>query len=113
MKKTVPLKNNNEFLRIYKKGRFYVGKNIVLYVMKNRLNLNRLGITVSKKFGKSVKRNRIKRLIKENYRQYEDLIKVGYDIVFVARKNEYMPDYFGIKKEIKFLLRKFDLLLNK
>ncbi|NLE04691.1 MAG: ribonuclease P protein component [Crenarchaeota archaeon] len=112
MKNTVPLKNNNEFLKIYKKGRFYAARNIVLYVMKNRVNLNRLGITVSKKFGKSVKRNRIKRLIRENYRQYEDLIKVGYDIVFVARKNEYMPDYFDIKKEIKYLLRKFDLFID-
>ena len=112
MKNTVTLKNNNEFLKIYKKGRFQAGKNVVLYVMKNRLSLNRLGITVSKKFGKSVKRNRIKRLIKENYRYYEELIKVGYDIVFVARKNDCMPDYFDIKKEIKFLFKKLDLFIE-
>jgi len=57
MKNTVPLKKNSEFLRLYKKGKFFAGKNIVLYVMKNDLGINRLGITVGKKFGKSVKRN--------------------------------------------------------
>jgi len=57
-----------------------------LYVMKNDLGINRLGITVGKKFGKSVKRNRMKRLIRENYRLYEEFVKKGYDLVFVARK---------------------------
>jgi len=48
-----------------------------LYVMKNDLGINRLGITVGKKFGKSVKRNRMKRLIRENYRLYEEFVKKG------------------------------------
>lgn len=109
MKNTVPIKRNTEFLKLYKKGKFYVGKNIVLYVLQNRLNLNRLGITVSRKFGKAVKRNRIRRLIKENYRAYEDFIIVGYDLVFVARSSEVMPDYLNIKKEMKFLLKKLNI----
>lgn len=109
MKNTVPIKRNTEFLRLYKKGSFYVGKNIVLYVMKNRFGINRLGITVSKKFGKSVKRNRMKRLIKENYRFYEEFVKNGYDLVFVARSREQTPTYLDIKKETKFLLKKLDV----
>jgi len=109
MKNTVPLKKNSEFLRLYKKGKFYAGKNIVLYVMKNGLDIKRLGITVGKKFGKSVKRNRMKRLIRENYKYYEEFIKNGYDLVFVARTREQMPDFADIKREMNFLLKKLDV----
>jgi len=55
MKNTVPLKKNSEFLRLYKKGKFFAGKNIVLYVMKNDLGINRLGITVGKNSVKALK----------------------------------------------------------
>jgi len=109
MKKTFTLTKNYEFTRVYKKGRFYVGKYITLYVIPNNINVNRLGITVSKKVGKSVTRNRIRRLIKENYRLFEDYIKSGYSIVFVAREFTNMPGYFEIKKEMKYLLKKMNI----
>ncbi len=109
MNKTVPLTKNYEFLRTYKKGKFYVGKYITMYALPNRSSLNRLGITVSKKFGKSVRRNRLRRLIKENYRLFEDFIKYGYDMIFVSRNTEEMPDFISIKKEMKFLLKKLNI----
>ncbi len=110
MKKTVTLTKNYEFMRVYKKGRFYVGKYITLYVISNNNNVtNRLGITVSKKVGKSVTRNRIRRLIKENYRLFEDYIKSGFSIVFVAREFTSIPGYFEIKKEMKYLLKKMNI----
>ena len=111
MKKTVPLKKNHEFVRIYKKGKFYAGKYITLYILKNvyfkNINaINRLGITANKKVGKSVKRNRVKRLIRESYRFYEDFVADGFDIVFVARSNAVLPEYSDVSKEMKFLLKK-------
>lgn len=109
MIKTVPLQKNFEFKRVYNKGKFFVGKFIILYVLKNNLDKNKLGITVSKKFGKSVKRNRIRRLIRENYRLYEGVIKVGYDCVFVARSTEMMPGFLEIRKEMKFLFKKLGI----
>lgn len=109
MKKTVPLKKNYEFLRIYKKGRFYVGKYIILYALGNHAGVNRLGVTASKKFGKSVKRNRLKRLVKECYRFYEDFIKDSFDLVFVGRSADAMPGYPEINREMKFLLKKLDV----
>jgi ribonuclease P protein component len=106
MKKTITLKKNYEFLQLYNKGKFYVGKYLVLYLRKNKLGINRIGITTSRKFGNSVKRNRIRRLIKESYRHFENVLKIGYDFVFVARCIEVLPEYNDIKKEMKFLFKK-------
>ena len=113
MKNTVPLKKNYEFMHLYKKGRFYAGRYIILYVLKNNCSINRLGITVNKKVGKSVKRNRIKRLIKESYRFYEGFVRGKNDFVFVARSFEVMPGFSDIRKEMKFLLKKLDVLVRE
>ena len=72
--------------------------------------MNRLGITASKKFGGSVKRNRMRRLIKESYRHYECQLNEGFDLVFVARSSEDMPNFSNIKREMKYLLKKLDIL---
>jgi ribonuclease P protein component len=109
MKKTVSLKKNYEFVRAYKKGKFFVGRYLVVYVLKNRLGINRLGITANKKVGKSVRRNRVKRLIRENYRFYEDSISGGYDIVFVARNPDKEYGFSEIRREMKFLLKKMQV----
>jgi ribonuclease P protein component len=110
MKKTVPLKKNYEFARIYKKGRFYAGRFIVLYVLKNNYRVNRLGIAINRKVGKSVRRNRVRRLIRECYRFYEEFLKDDLDLVFMARSTEKIPDYSEINKEMKFLLKKLEIL---
>ena len=112
MKHTVSLKKNYEFGRVYKKAKFHAGKYMVLYVLKNNLNCNRLGITASRKFGKSVKRNRVRRLIKENYRHIEESIKPGYDLVIIARKTDGIPNYIEIKKEMKFLFKKLKMIMS-
>ncbi|HEX9058863.1 MAG TPA: ribonuclease P protein component [Clostridia bacterium] len=112
MQNTFSLKKNSEFARMYKRGKFFAGKFLVIYVLNNNMNINRLGITVSKKNGKSVRRNRIRRLIRENYRLYESYIKKGNDIIFVARAQELIPDFLEVKKEMRFLFKKigiFDL----
>jgi ribonuclease P protein component len=106
MKKTTSIKKNYEFVRIYKKGKFFVGKYIVIYVMKNNFGSNRLGITVNKKIGKSVRRNRAKRLIRESYRFYEEFIPAGLDIIFVARSVETEYGFAEVRREMKFLLKK-------
>jgi ribonuclease P protein component len=108
MIKTVPIKNY-EFLKAYKKGKFYVGKFIILYTLPNKLGINRLGITTSKKVGKSVIRNRVRRLIKESYRVYESSIKESFDYIFVARNSEVLPSFVEIKREMKFLFKKLNV----
>ena len=79
------LKKHWEFQRAYQKGNKYWNRYFVIYVRRTHLNSLRLGITVSKKVGNSVQRNRVKRLIRESFRQLRPHIKIGYDIVVVGR----------------------------
>ncbi len=78
---------NKDFQVVYKKGKSYANKYLVMYVLKNHTEENRLGISVSKKVGNSVVRHRITRLIRESYRLQESKFQNGFDIVVVARTN--------------------------
>jgi ribonuclease P protein component len=83
--KTLSIKNDYEFRRVYKRGRSFVNTALVIYILKNRCGINRVGITTSRKIGNAVERNRARRIIREAYWQIEDKLPVGYDFVFVAR----------------------------
>ena len=80
------LRKNSEFRAVYRRGRSFSNSILVLYVFKNYKNkyINRLGISVSKKVGCSVVRNRVKRLIRESYRLNKSRFKPGYDFIFIA-----------------------------
>jgi len=79
------LKKNSDFKTVYKKGKSYANKYLVMYILNNNLEKNRLGISVSKKVGNSVVRHRITRLVRESYRLQEKVFNSGLDIVVVAR----------------------------
>jgi ribonuclease P protein component len=81
------LKKSWEFQRAYKKGKKYWNTYFVIYVHRTQLSQPRLGITVSKKVGKSVQRNRVKRLIREAFRMLKLQLLPQYDIVVVGRKS--------------------------
>ena len=81
------LKKNYDFQNVYKTGKSYANKYLVMYVVENHSDKNRLGISVSKKVGNSVVRHRVKRLIKESYRLQENIFNSGLDIVVIARNN--------------------------
>lgn len=83
--KTLSIKNDYEFRRAYKKGRPFVNAVVVIYILKNKKGVNRVGITTSRKIGGAVERNRARRIIREAYHSFEDKLPKGYDIVFVAR----------------------------
>ena len=109
MAKILTLKRNHQFMRAYKKGKFFVGRLMVIYTVKNNSMSNQIGISASKKVGKSVKRNRVKRLIREGYRAYQECLPVGYDIVIVARTSDPLPTFKEISKEMKFLFKKMGM----
>ena len=85
MTDTVTLNSNSDFRRIYARGKVYTNPALVIYVMKNRAGICRIGITTSKKIGNAVERNRSKRVIRAAYRAVVNEIDGGYDIIFVAR----------------------------
>ena len=111
MKKTESLKKNYEFARVYKKGNRYRSKNLSLYVLKDNRKKKRIGITVSKKaYGRSVDRNRIRRLVRESYRSFEKQINGNPNMVFVVRKNNEVPPFSIIKEEVQDLLQQSGLM---
>ena len=77
MKKTKMLKKNYEFKKVLSKGKYYSGQNIDAFIKDNKKNYNFLGLAISVKTAKAVKRNKIKRLIRENYKEQEMQIKTG------------------------------------
>lgn len=85
MSKLIKLKENYIFRRAYKKGKSFVSPFFVIYITKNRRGETRLGITVGKKLGGAVKRNRAKRVITAAFRECMPNIISGYDFVIVAR----------------------------
>ena len=86
MSKPNTLKKNYEFKAVLTKGQYYKGRGIDVYIRKNNQSQNRIGIAVSVKIAKAVKRNRIKRLIRENYRLIEKDLVTGNNIIFVWKK---------------------------
>lgn len=85
MEKLEKIKESYIFRRAYKKGKSLVSPYVVVYMLKNRRNNIRLGITAGKKIGKAVARNRAKRVIFAAFRQILPQIPMGYDYVIVAR----------------------------
>ena len=87
MQFTESLKKNFQFRHVYQKGKSIANRHLVLYLVKNGTHdHNRLGISVSKKVGKSVVRSHVTRLIRESYRSMEEEVKSGYDFVDVYKR---------------------------
>ncbi|MBR4439461.1 MAG: ribonuclease P protein component [Clostridia bacterium] len=83
--KLLTLKQNADFRRLYYRGKSASDPVVAVYAKKNRMDRNRIGITVSVKIGNAVVRTRARRVIREGYRSVEKRLPVGYDFVFVAR----------------------------
>lgn len=115
MRKIKTLKKNYEFRKVFQKGKVYTTKNIKMYVSKNNINENRIGIAVSVKVGNAVKRNKIKRLIRENYRLLRNNLKKGYNMVFLwnQKSNQNEISFKIIEEEIIKLFKKADMFIGE
>ena len=112
MKKTLMLKKNYEFKNVLTRGKYYSGKDIEAFILNNHKNLNYLGLAISVKTSNAVVRNKIKRLIRENYTNLEDKIKTGYSIVFLWKKKSVAENanYYDIKKDLTNIFKKSEIL---
>ena len=102
------LKKPSEFSKVYKRGKSYADKNIVIYYMPNQLGVTRIGFSISKKVGNAVVRNRVRRFMKESLRV--NFSNFGsYDFVFVARVRSSQVDYHEITRSLKYIFKKISI----
>lgn len=110
MKFSSALKLNHIFRRLYHTSGYANGL-LVLYARKNHLGVNRVGITVGKKLGCAVVRNRTRRRIREVYRLNEELFQPGWDIVIVARVRAVDADFSQLTTAYLALAKKAGILV--
>ena len=111
MKKTVTIKQNHEFRRMYQKGKSAVTPSMVVYCRKSRLAHNRLGITVSVKLGCAVKRNRARRRLRELFRLAQPTMAQGYDVIIVARGRSVTAPHSKLKADFDRALHELGLVV--
>ena len=105
MKFSESLKKNRDFQSVYRKGKSYGNKYLVMYLLPNQTESNRIGISVSKKVGNSIVRHHLTRLIRESYRLHEENFQRGYDMVVVARTAARDKTYHEIESALIHLGR--------
>ena len=118
MRKTFhSLKKNRDFQEVYHHRKSVACKTLIMYIFENpenlKNNINRIGISVSKRVGNSVIRHRIKRVIREIIRTNDAIFRKGLDIVIVARVEAKELDFEGMKRDILYLSSKLGLLQKK
>ncbi|MCI8518223.1 MAG: ribonuclease P protein component [Hungatella sp.] len=103
MRRFPSIKKNSDFQIVYKKGRSYANKLLVMYVYEAGGDQIRIGISVSKKVGNSVVRHRVTRLLRESFRLHREQTDSGLDIVVVARAAAKDSDYKKIESAYRHL----------
>lgn len=110
MKFSESLKKNTQFQFVYKNGKSYANKYLIMYVKENGTDRNRIGISVSKKVGNSVVRHRVTRLVRESYRLHENIFNSGLDMVIVARPAAASVGYYEVESALLHLAKLHQLI---
>lgn len=104
------MKKNHEFRRVYAKGNNVATATLAVYCSRARRNYNLLGFTVSTKVGNAVKRNKVRRRLREIYRLNEHKLVGGLDIVIVARVKSRYVDYWHLERDFLLACAKLGIL---
>lgn len=112
MKKKYRLRKRREFNYTYKRGKSLANTCLVLVYRKSRLDVSRVGFSVSKKYGNAVNRNKIKRRLKEIYRGNIDRVQTGYDLIFIVRIGAKGAGFARLENQMDNLLKRARLLKN-
>ena len=110
---TNSLKQNHLFRRLYRKGASAANRYLVLYCRKNGTDRNRVGLTVSAKLGHAVRRNRVRRRLREIYRLHEGQFLRGWDLVVVVRARGMDADYRALEHAYLSLAKNLSLLKSE
>ncbi|KMK77896.1 ribonuclease P protein component [Alkalihalobacillus pseudalcaliphilus] len=107
MKKEQRIKKNKEFSLVFNKGTSVANRQFVIYALaKEEQNQFRLGLSVSKKVGNAVTRNRVKRMIRTFFQTYKERLHTEYDFVVIARKPVATMEYAEVEASLLHVLRK-------
>lgn len=106
------LKKDDDFKRVYSKGKSYGCKNLVLYYLPNGTDEFRVGFSISKKVGNAVIRNRVRRYLKESLRGFNPEGQ-GLDLIFIGRIAAKESEFRDVKKSIGYLFRKTGLSIHE
>jgi ribonuclease P protein component len=98
------IRRRGDFLRISKEGTKYQTDHFRVSVFPNSLSHRRLGITVGKRVGPAVKRNRLKRLIREFFRQNKGALPALSDFVITAKEGAAVLNFWQVSEELKGIL---------
>lgn len=110
MKFSESLKKSKDFQNVYNKGNSYANRLLVMYVLENHTDKNRLGISVSKKVGNSVVRHHLTRLIRESYRLNSNMFNSSLDIVVIARNTAKDKTYKEVESALLHLAKLHNIL---
>lgn len=114
MKKAYRLKKDFDFQRVFKKGRSVANRQLVLYVYPKPEQVHfRVGLSVGKRIGNAVTRNRIKRLLRQALLELEDQINHEFDFVLIAREDILTKNLEEIKKSILHVMKLAGILANQ
>jgi len=113
MKRHYRLRRNSDFLRVRRFGKTYASPLMVLAFVRNELDYSRFGFVVSKRLGKAVQRNKVKRRMREVTRLRIPNIKSGFDLVLIARRPITQATYKEIEHTLEHLLIKADLFTGQ
>lgn len=94
------LRKNRQFQAVYKTGKSYANKYLVLYVLPNTEGQRRIGFAVGKRLGGAVVRNRIKRLLREAVRLNQHGLKQGVDLILIGRQPIVGKDFASVNKAV-------------
>lgn len=104
------LRKNTDFQRVRRQGQSWANKLLVLSIASNGLDHSRFGFSVSRRLGKAVVRNRVKRLMREAVRRQKERVSVGWDTVWIARRPIREADFSAVERAVEQLLRRARLL---
>jgi len=109
--KSLRLRNRADFSRVYRHGRSFANHQFVVYwFRKKEVEQFRVGISVSKKVGNAVVRNRMRRMVKEIVRHHDAELIEHIDLVFIVRKGAITMPYKDMERSVLHVLRKASLL---